>query len=112
MTPAKAGFQRANRAQSHGCIRVEQILPLASYALSAGPDAIARIQDAIVQGETLSLPLSRTLPVYILYWTAFADADGKIRFVRDIYGRDRRMIAAMHRLPVALAAVEPACRRA
>jgi murein L,D-transpeptidase YcbB/YkuD len=111
-TPGKAAFERTNRAQSHGCIRVEQILPLASYALTAGPDAVAQIQDAIGQGETRYLPLSRKVPVYVLYWTAFADADGKIQFARDLYGRDRRMIAAMRRQPVRIAAIEPGCRRA
>lgn len=111
-TPVKAAFDRANRAQSHGCIRVEQILPLASYALSAGPDAVARIQDEIGQGETRYLPLSRTVPVYILYWTAFADRNGTVSFARDLYGRDQRMIAALHGSAMRVAAIEAGCRGA
>lgn len=111
-TPGRAAFARKNRALSHGCIRVEQILPLASYALTAGPDAMAMIESAIGQGETRTLPLTHRVPVYVLYWTAFPDKDGKVQFVRDIYGRDQRMIAAMRRQPLHIAAIEPGCHRA
>jgi murein L,D-transpeptidase YcbB/YkuD len=33
--------------------------------------------------------------VYVLYWTAFQDADGNIAFRDDIYDRDQRLIAAL-----------------
>jgi len=111
-TPGKSSFNRASRALSHGCIRVEQILPLASYALSADQNSVALIQDAIGQGETRLLPLSRKVPIYVLYWTAIAEPDGSLRLVRDLYGRDQRMIAAMHRQTLRVAAAEPGCRRA
>src|ERR1019366_1412285 len=75
-TPGKSAFDRPSRAVSHGCVRVEQILPLASYALAAVLTAVEQIVQAIDQGETRYLPLHRKLPVYFLYWTAFADADG------------------------------------
>jgi murein L,D-transpeptidase YcbB/YkuD len=94
-TPGKAGFGRSMRALSHGCVRVEQILPLASYALKADLSDEERIRQAIGTGETSYAPLQKKLPVYFLYWTAFPDALGKIQFRPDIYGRDRRMIAAM-----------------
>lgn len=92
-TPAKKYFARANRDISHGCIRVERILPLASYALSKTPDDMAVIVDAISRGETKYFPLKRQLPVYFLYRTAFVDAAGMLQFRPDIYGRDQRMIA-------------------
>jgi murein L,D-transpeptidase YcbB/YkuD len=95
-TPGKASFTRPVRALSHGCVRVEQILPLASYALNADLSAEEQITQAIGTKETRNLPLHRKLPVYFLYWTAFPDAQGKIQFRPDIYGRDRRLIAAMH----------------
>jgi murein L,D-transpeptidase YcbB/YkuD len=94
-TPGKTAFTRSTRALSHGCVRVEQILPLASYALNANRDAEDQITQAIDTGETQYLPLQKRLPVYFLYWTAVPDAQGKIQFFPDIYGRDRRLIAAM-----------------
>ncbi|MFO1246741.1 MAG: L,D-transpeptidase family protein [Alphaproteobacteria bacterium] len=108
-TPGKAAFRRVNRAQSHGCIRVEQILPLATFALAAGPDSMAVIRDAIGQGQTRYLPLTRKLPIYVVYWTARPGVDGAIEYVPDIYARDARMIAAMHHQPVRIAAIQPSC---
>ena len=95
-TPGKAAFARPARALSHGCVRVEQILPLASYALNADLNAEEQISQALGTGQTQYIPLQRRLPVYFLYWTAFPDAQGKIQFRPDIYGRDRRLIAALH----------------
>lgn len=103
-TPGKSAFDRPSRAASHGCVRVEQILPLASYALAADLTAIERITQAIAQGETRYLPLQRKLPVYFLYWTAFTGADGALTFIPDIYGRDRRMIPAMRENSLRIAA--------
>lgn len=94
-TPAKSLFARDKRALSHGCVRVQQILPLASYALAADAATLASIQETIASGETRYLPLKRKLPVYFLYWTAFPGPDGAIQYRPDIYGRDARLIAAL-----------------
>jgi len=94
-TSAEAAFALDTRDLSHGCVRVEQILPLASYALARDPSsAIASLQAAIASGETQHLSLNKPLPIYLLYWTAFVDADGSMEFRPDIYGRDARLIAA------------------
>ena len=95
-TSAQSLFALDSRALSHGCVRVEQILPLASYALSGNPAAaVSSLQSAIASGATEHLALKNPLPIYFLYWTAFPDRDGGIEFRPDIYGRDRRMIAAI-----------------
>jgi murein L,D-transpeptidase YcbB/YkuD len=95
-TPAKALFARGERHFSHGCMRVQEILPLASYALMRDPSAdIDRINTAIAAGETLRISLDRPLPVYVLYWTVIAHEDGTLDFRRDIYGRDTRLLAAL-----------------
>jgi murein L,D-transpeptidase YcbB/YkuD len=95
-TSAAAAFTRDSRDLSHGCVRVEQILPLASYALARDPSAdIALLQDAIAAGKTQHLALNVPLPIYFLYRTAFVDLDGTMEFRPDIYGRDVRLIAAL-----------------
>jgi murein L,D-transpeptidase YcbB/YkuD len=95
-TSAAAAFTRDSRDLSHGYVRVEQILPLASYALSRDPPAdITLLRDAIAAGKIEHLPLSVPLPIYFLYRTAFADPDGTMEFRPDIYGRDVRLIAAL-----------------
>ena len=93
-TPGKAAFNAPHRDVSHGCVRVEQILPLASYALASNLSAVQKISDAINAGDTTYLPLAKKLPVYFLYWTAFADEGGAMEFRPDIYGRDQRMLNA------------------
>ena len=107
-TSDKRAFSASDRHLSHGCVRVQQILPLASYALSADLSSTSRIADAIESGQTSFLPLARKLPVYFLYWTAFTGEDGAMEFRPDIYGRDRRMIAAWQR-PMRLAGEPPRC---
>ena len=108
-TPGKSAFARPVRALSHGCVRVEQILPLASYALKADLSAEEEIAQAVGTGETQYLPLTKKLPVYFLYWTAFPDEAGKIQFLPDIYGRDRRLIAAMRGRNQRIAGDLPPC---
>jgi L,D-transpeptidase YcbB len=94
-TPAKSLFERDERAFSHGCIRVQQIFPLAALALGA-PDAVRTLENAIAaSGQTQQFPLETALPIYVLYWTALAAPDGSVAFRKDIYGRDKRLIAAL-----------------
>lgn len=94
-TPAKGAFALPARDISHGCVRVEQILPLASYALNANLDMVDAIKKDVAAGQTKYLPFQRHLPVYFLYWTAFSAADGTMQFRPDVYGRDQRLIASI-----------------
>jgi len=110
-TPDKAAFGRSRRQLSHGCVRVEQILPLATYALAADPIAKLQIAQAMESGKTSYLPLSKKLPVYFLYWTAVPGADSGPAFYPDVYGRDRRLIAAMRPAQLRIAAVTPPCTK-
>ena len=41
------------------------------------------------------MPLPKPIPVYVLYETAFADADGTVEFRTDIYDRDGRLDEAL-----------------
>ena len=49
-------------------------------------------------GPTRGLPLAAPMPVYFLYQTAFAEADGTVAFRDDIYGRDARLAATLARI--------------
>jgi murein L,D-transpeptidase YcbB/YkuD len=97
-TPEKQLFLSNMREKSNGCIRVEQIAPLASLAL-ATDNADDMLNDAIATGETQRLPLSQPLAVYMVYWTAFADADGAMEFRPDRYGRDPPLLAKLPNAP-------------
>jgi murein L,D-transpeptidase YcbB/YkuD len=110
-TPTKAAFRQPVRQLSHGCVRVEGILPLASYALAADLKAIQQITLAIARGDTKYISLRKKLPVYFLYWTAFPGADGTLQYRPDVYGRDQRLIAALQSRPVRIAADLASCAK-
>lgn len=89
-TPAKSGFAQPMRALSHGCIRVQNIPSLAAELYD--PAAI----DTALQTYTMkSLPMQTSVPVYIVYFTAAPNDDGKVVTYGDPYDRDARMIAAL-----------------
>lgn len=87
-TPAKALFKRPDRYLSHGCVRVREIVALANWAMSGATPPAGK--------ETARVPLTEPLPVYMLYWTAFADEDHGLAFRPDVYGLDLRLIAFLH----------------
>jgi len=84
-TPSKDLFLRDNRRISHGCIRVEKLRELAALVTQQPIDAI---DQAIATGNTVRSALPKPVPVFVVYETAFADADGKVQFRADVYGRD------------------------
>ena len=95
-TPNKKLFDLDSREISNGCVRVQQIFPLASLAL--GPDqaqAMSELTAARNSHQTQRLALDQPLPVYLLYWTALGDADGDAGFRPDLYRRDAPLIAAL-----------------
>ncbi|HEY6336555.1 MAG TPA: L,D-transpeptidase family protein [Alphaproteobacteria bacterium] len=95
-TPAKKLFARAQRGFSHGCIRVEQVMALASLLLMGDADeAVEDLKAKIEDGATYHLPAKHPLPVYVVYWTAITDANGTVVFRPDTYGRDARLVGAI-----------------
>jgi murein L,D-transpeptidase YcbB/YkuD len=95
-TPARALFARDERHLSHGCIRVQEILPLASWLLTGGlAEGVQRIKAMIADGTTRRIVLSRPVTVYIVYRTAIVGSDGVVDFVPDAYDLDPALITAM-----------------
>lgn len=96
-TPGKSLFDKATRAFSHGCIRVDEPLDFAEVLL--GRDGWAREQlDAEIEtGQTRTIELSEPLPLRVSYWTAEVDNLGRVHFYDDIYGRDVTGLKALDR---------------
>jgi murein L,D-transpeptidase YcbB/YkuD len=94
-TPERRLFALSRRYISHGCIRVEDPRGLAQVLLDSDQWSRDAIDAAIATGQTKSVPLHKSLPVYVLYWTAFVDPDGTVEFRDDVYGRDRRLAEAL-----------------
>lgn len=95
-TPAKDKFLATTRAFSHGCIRVSRPLDLAYHLVGdiAGWTQ-ERIDAAFASGKTTRVPLPDHIPIHMIYATAFEGDGGSIEFRPDIYGRDRKLEAAL-----------------
>jgi len=96
-TPARHLFEKPVRAFSSGCVRVENPLQLADYVLASRSGGSARpdIESIIASGETRTLSLPESIPVYFLYQTAWTDSLGQVHFRDDIYRRDVLLAAAL-----------------
>jgi murein L,D-transpeptidase YcbB/YkuD len=96
-TPSHPLFSRAIRTLSHGCVRLENPRELAVYVLTGARATwnLKEIDDAISVGDTRRVQMAHSIPVYLLYWTAFVDDGGAVEFRDDIYSRDLRLAAAM-----------------
>jgi murein L,D-transpeptidase YcbB/YkuD len=84
-TPSKQLFSREARRISHGCIRVDNAQQLAALLMQQPLDAITQ---TIATGSTTRSALTKPVPVFVVYETAFAEFDGRLQFRADIYGRD------------------------
>jgi len=113
-TPNRPPFNFSNRAVSHGCVRVENPLPLAKFLIRNHPkwnidflkieigqkadNKFAELEYAKKReslrkfaslGQTTDVILSKKVPVYIDYYTAWVEDDGVINFRADVYDRDK-----------------------
>lgn len=96
-TNAKGLFDKKMRAYSHGCIRTEDALGFVGTLLEeSGEWDRAKISKTVASGETVQADLAAPIPVYITYFTAAAVADkNEVIAYRDIYGRDKPVLAAL-----------------
>lgn len=104
-------FQSANRAISHGCVRVEKPYELAVFLMKDKDMDLARKirysmtyevrkdsegnvigpkikKDSIVR----NVKVTPHVPVFITYYTIYPDKNGNMVKFRDVYGYDKRII--------------------
>lgn len=91
-TPNKNYFSANNRSLSHGCIRLSEPKKLAAYLLRNDTSFTENKIDSL-----MNLPLEKwvglkkSVPVFIVYFTAWVDKNGVLNFRNDIYGHDEKM---------------------
>jgi murein L,D-transpeptidase YcbB/YkuD len=88
-TPEKNLFGEDERFDSSGCVRVQNVRELVDWLLqdNGGWDR-NRIDQVIRSGQRLDVKLTRPVPVYWVYITAWANPDGVVQFRPDIYDKD------------------------
>ena len=95
-TPQKFYFAQAVRAESHGCMRVQNPDQLAAVLLKHDRGwSEARTEQAMEDGYDSHVALQQKIPVYITYFTLKVNEDGSLSSYGDIYGHDARMAAAL-----------------
>jgi len=96
-TNARSRFNSDTRALSHGCVRTEHIMDLATELLGddGGEWTPDKIQAALDSKKTVQANFVKPLPVYIVYFSDAALNDGRIIDYKDLYGRDAKAMAAL-----------------
>jgi murein L,D-transpeptidase YcbB/YkuD len=97
-TNARSRFNSDVRALSHGCVRTQHILDLATLLLGddGGEWTPDKIQEALESKKTVQANFVKPLPVYIVYFSEAALLDGSIVDYKDLYGRDAKAMAALN----------------
>jgi len=95
-TASRFLFGEGSRNFSHGCIRLQNPFDFveAAFKSSAMKTRVAAVANS---GQQASFGFSQSIAIHVTYQTVFADETGKIQFRDDVYGRDRKVAAAMKR---------------
>jgi len=95
-TPAKSLFAAPARAFSHGCIRTERASELGMLMAMLG-GGLTREEGVAhtLSGVYTKVPMTKTFPIYITYFTMARDVNGQLKAFSDIYGRDKPVLAAL-----------------
>ena len=89
-------FKPAMRAEGHNCIPMERPGKLAEILLAEdeGWDT-KKVQELLDKGYDSAVTLDHPVPVHTTYFTAVADADGKVTSFGDVYGLDKKVAAVV-----------------
>ena len=89
-TPYHQPFNNHRRDISSGCVRVEDSKRLVEALLASSrtwtPDKVQQIYE---QGEERYLQVRPRVAVYLMYWTVWTDAAGRLQWREDIYHKDQ-----------------------
>jgi L,D-transpeptidase YcbB len=94
-TPSRSLFAKQERDFSSGCVRVEDPLALAEALLKDQHWGRQQLETAVQSNQRRVVVLKIPMPVHLVYFTAWVDAAGTVNFREDIYGHDRRLVAAL-----------------
>ncbi len=97
-TPNKDLFSESSRSLSHGCIRLSEPKKFAQYLLREDTATIwkSKVIDSCMHLSTEKwVTLKKKVPVLLVYFTAWVDANGKLNFRKDIYKHDEKLAAKL-----------------
>jgi murein L,D-transpeptidase YcbB/YkuD len=97
-TNSKRYFKTSSRAQSHGCIRLENFIAFADFlvrddSLHYPKDSLHLYLKTPIQRK---IKLKKALPIYTRYYTAHADSTG-LKLYIDVYRKDEEMMKLIYK---------------
>jgi len=99
-TPDKHFFDQEKRAESSGCIRIQNPMDLADYLLQDQPEWDEdRIEEITSRQNEIRVDIKEPIPIHIVYYTAAVNSSGELEFFDDLYYR-------MYTLKMALEGLE------
>jgi murein L,D-transpeptidase YcbB/YkuD len=87
-TPGQSIFSKSFRAESSGCVRVQNVHQLVAWLLEDNGWSVQQVLRMKQTGERLTVRLKKRVPLYWTYITAWAMPDGAVQFRNDIYRKD------------------------
>lgn len=96
-TNARRLFSQNDRALSHGCIRVQKAVALAHY-LAKDDDVYVSPEDLdqyMLLQHRLEVKVAKPIPLYLEYFTCSVK-DRKVIFYKDIYNKDKAIVAVLY----------------
>lgn len=97
-TNSKRYFKTSSRAQSHGCIRLENFIDFADFLIR--DDSVHYTHDSLqvyfAKQEQRKIKLRKALPIYTRYYTAQADSLG-LKLYIDVYRKDEEMMNLIYK---------------
>lgn len=97
-TNSKRYFKTSSRAQSHGCIRLENFIDFADFLIR--DDSVHYRHDSLqvcfAKQQQKKIRLKKALPIYTRYYTAHADSTG-LKLYIDVYRKDEEMMNLIYK---------------
>lgn len=98
-TNNKSLFYKADRAQSSGCVRMQDPERMAQFALKNRKGwADGDLKKIIASKKMTDLYTNDHVTVYLLYYTVWLGESGQIIYGRDIYDDDQRLLESLKKL--------------
>ncbi len=97
-TSSRFLFTEGSRNFSHGCIRLQNPFAFIEAAVKGSTSVNrTRVEATANAGRQASFGFPAPITIMVTYQTVFADDNDKLQFRDDIYGRDRKVFAAMRK---------------
>lgn len=97
-TNSKRYFKTSSRAQSHGCIRLENFTDFANFLIR--DDSLHYTNDSLLlyftKQEQKKIKIKKPIPIFTRYYTAHADSTG-LKIYIDVYRKDEEMMNLIYR---------------